>query len=148
MMTSHQVCSSENEANFESLENLLKLTVAKFCEKFLSFINSRIAGAQLERVRGERSPQPFFKNCPNFGKKGPDYGNLWVTFLMRFFKSFQEKKQNFTLRDLSFMWCRQNVYRRAPIPIKFPCPEKFLVTRLNCLFGLIKLCVNSQSLWS
>ena len=32
-MTTEQVCSSEKEANFENLENLLKLTVDQFCEK-------------------------------------------------------------------------------------------------------------------
>ena len=74
MMMSHQVCSSKNEANFENSENLLKLTVAKFCEKFQSFINSRIAGAQLDGGSGERSPLPFFKNWEKesqFWKKMP-----------------------------------------------------------------------------
>ena len=34
--------SSNNEQSFENLENLLKLTVDKFCDKFLSCRNSRI----------------------------------------------------------------------------------------------------------
>ena len=33
IMTTEQVCSSEKEANFENLENLLKLTVDQFREK-------------------------------------------------------------------------------------------------------------------
>ena len=47
------------------------------------------------------------------------------------FKSFQEKKKHiFSLQGFTFMCCRWNIYRRALIPRKLPCPEKSLVTRL------------------
>ena len=32
MMTSQQLGSSQNQTNFKNVENLLKLTVDKFCE--------------------------------------------------------------------------------------------------------------------
>ena len=37
MITSHQVCSSWNKVNFENVENVLKLTVDKFCLKVSKF---------------------------------------------------------------------------------------------------------------
>lgn len=40
-MTSHQICASSNEANFE---NLLKLTVDEFCEKFVIFAKNSLFG--------------------------------------------------------------------------------------------------------
>ena len=98
-MTSHEVCSSKNEANFESLENLLKLTVAKFCEKFQSFINSRIAGAQLDGGRGEGrevSPALFQKleKEPQFWKKNALIMGYIFHAILRFSR---ETKQSFTL---------------------------------------------------
>ena len=42
IMTSHQTGSSQNDANFENIENLLKLTIDKFCEKFLKFREQQI----------------------------------------------------------------------------------------------------------
>lgn len=34
MFTSHQIGTSQNVANLENLENLLKLTVDQFCENY------------------------------------------------------------------------------------------------------------------
>ena len=47
------------------------------------------------------------------------------------FKRILEKSlQTFSLRSLSFVCCRLNIYRSALIFRNRPCPEKFLVTRL------------------
>ena len=93
-MASHQVCSSENEANFESLENLLKLTVAKFCENS-KFINSRIAAAQLDGERGGEISTTLFqkleKRVPILEKNALVMGIYGLHFSCGF-KTFQGKK--------------------------------------------------------
>ena len=43
----------------------------------------------------------------------------------------RRKRGNFSLRDLSFLCYRWNIYRSALIPRKPFCHEKFLVTRLR-----------------
>ena len=71
------------------------------------------------------------KKCPNFGKKCPDCGHLWVHFSCGF-KSFQEKKPKI-LPYGAFLSCviDKMFYLSALILRKFPCPEKFLATRLS-----------------
>ena len=55
-----------------------------------------------------------------------------ISHLKCCFKRIQEKNiRNFSLRGLSFVCCRLNVYRSALIFINLHCPEKFLVTRLS-----------------
>ena len=42
MMSSCQIGPSQNKAKFGNVENLLKLTVDKFCEKSHNFLSNRI----------------------------------------------------------------------------------------------------------
>ena len=85
---------------------------------------------------GGRSPLPFFINWRSalILEKNALIVSI-LGFISHFkcgFKSFQEKKKHiFSLRGFSFMCCRSNVYRRALILRRLPCPEKFLVTRLK-----------------
>ena len=54
-----------------------------------------------------------------------------ISHLRCCFKRIQEKNiRNVSLRGLSFICCRLNVYRGALIFRNFPCYGKFLVTRL------------------
>ena len=90
----------------------------------------------MEVGEGGRSPLPFFKNWKSaliLGKKCPDCVHLGFNFsFWMWFQEFPEEKRTYFFPvGFSFMWCRSNVYRRALIPRRLPCPEKFLVTRLK-----------------
>ena len=58
-------------------------------------------------------PCPFSKiekNYPNLEKECPDFGHLWVKFLIynAIFKSFQAKKLDiFSLRGFFFLCCKE-----------------------------------------
>ena len=89
---------------------------------------------QLARVMGGGLPCPFLKieiKCPDFrNKKCPDCVNLRVRFLIwnAVLKvSWRKKLWNFSLRSLSFMCFRRNVYRSALIPRNLYLPWKILV---------------------
>ena len=51
-------------------------------------------------------------------------------FKVQFLRVSRKKNRDFTLRGLSFSYCRLFFYRSALIPKKLPCPKKFLVTHL------------------
>ena len=59
---------------------MLPLNLTRTCIQNVFLDSSLVAGAQL---RGWKPPLRFFKNrrnCPDFAKKGPDCGHLWVKF--------------------------------------------------------------------
>ena len=70
---------------------------------------------------------------PWFWEKMPSLGSSMglISYLKCCFKCISEKYlRNFSLRSLSFVCCRLNIYQSALIFSNLPCPEKFLVTRL------------------
>ena len=100
-----------------------------------------------------RSPLPFFKNwkkVPSFWEKLPWLCPSWAKFLILnviLRVSSRKKKHIFSLRGFSFMCCRWNIYWRALIPRKLPCPEKFLVTRLWLTISRLWQMSKWKTLW-
>ena len=99
----------------------------------LLYKSSRRVTRGVEGGGGEVSPALFQKSALILEKNGLIVSILGlISHFKCDFKSFQENKNYiFSLRSVSFMCCRWNVYRRTLIPRKLPCPEKFLVTHLG-----------------
>ena len=57
--------------------------------------------------------------------------HLWFkfSFKMHFWEYLGEKTSKFLPQSLTFVCCKWNVYRSAPIPRILPYPEEFLVPR-------------------
>ena len=85
-------------------------------------------------LKTEKSALILQKNCPDFGKVCHVCVHLYgLNYHSKCsFKSILEKwHQNLHLWGLSFVCRTWNVYQGVPIPRNLPCPEKFLVARLN-----------------
>ena len=79
------------------------------------------------------------EKCLDFGKKSLTrfiYG-FNFSFKMLFQAYLGKYLQHFSLRSLSFVCCRWNIFQSALIFINLPCPEKLLVTRLSSSWDLL-----------